>query len=141
MIKIEVVNNEKYKVTLGGSPLDMLSELNAIIDSMLDFAAKDGEKPLCFMADMISTQTNRLIERRFKMLGTKQLMEEMLKIQAEEDAARAATAAGAEDANKQPDSYTREQVDALIAQKIAEYAESEKDNTNEKENENNGTEE
>lgn len=68
-------------------------------------------------------------------------MEEMLKIQAEEDAARAATAAGAEDANKQPDSYTREQVDALIAQKIAEYAESEKDNTNEKENENNGTEE
>ena len=77
------------------------------------------------------------------MLGTKQLMEEMLKIQAEEEAVKAATAAALEEANKQPDSYTREQVDALIAQKIAEYAESEKENnnTNEKENNENGTEE
>lgn len=69
MIKIEVVNNEKYKVTLGGSPLDMLSELSAIIDSMLDYAAKDGEKELCFMADMIGIQTNKLIERRFHDAG------------------------------------------------------------------------
>lgn len=65
----------------------------------------------------------------------------MLKIQAEEEAVRAATAAALEEANKQPDHYTREQVDALIAQKIAEYAESEKDNTNEKEKEDHGTEE
>ena len=69
-------------------------------------------------------------------------MEEMLKIQAEEEAVKAATAAALEEANKQPDHYTREQVDALIAQKIAEYAESEKENnTNEKENNENGTEE
>lgn len=64
-------------------------------------------------------------------------------MQKEEDAARAATAASTEDANKQPDSYTREQVDALIAQKIAEYAESERENNNsiEKESKENGTEE
>lgn len=75
------------------------------------------------------------------MLGTNQLMEKMLDFQKEEEAARAAAAAQ-EDANKQPDSYTREQVDALIAQKIAEYAESEKENnTNEKESKENGTEE
>lgn len=71
MIKIETVNNEKYMVTLGGSPLDMLGELSAIIDSMLDVAAKDGEKTLCFMADMINTRTNKLIERRFHDAGNK----------------------------------------------------------------------
>lgn len=63
-------------------------------------------------------------------------------MQKEEEAARAATADATEDANKQPDSYTREQVDALIAQKIAEYAESEKENNlNEKESKENVTEE
>lgn len=76
------------------------------------------------------------------MLGTNQLMEKMLEMQKEEEAMRAATEDAMADANKQPDSYTREQVDALIAQKIAEYAESEKENnTNEKESKENGTEE
>lgn len=38
------------------------------------------------------------------------------------------------------DTYTREEVDALIAQKMSEYAESIAENENEKENNNNGEE-
>jgi len=76
------------------------------------------------------------------MLGVDKLTEEMLKIQAEDAARDAAAHKALDETNGNQESYTREQVEALIAEKIAEYAESvEKEFTKEKEKENNGSSE
>lgn len=75
------------------------------------------------------------------MLGVDKLTKEMLKIQAEDAAREAATRKALDEANESPESYTREQVEALIAEKIAEYAESVEKEFREKEKENNGSSE
>ena len=62
------------------------------------------------------------------------LLDDMCKTEAEALAAKQAAAEGP----AERDTYTREEVDALIAQKMSEYAESVAEN--EKENENNGKE-
>lgn len=62
------------------------------------------------------------------------LLDDMCKTEAEALAAKQAAAEGP----AERDTYTREEVDALIAQKMSEYAESVAEN--EKENENNDEE-
>lgn len=62
------------------------------------------------------------------------LLDDMCKVEAEALAAKQA----AQEGPAERDTYTREEVDALIAQKMSEYAESVAEN--EKENENNGKE-
>ena len=62
------------------------------------------------------------------------LLDDMCKTEAEALAAKQAATEGP----AERDTYTREEVDALIAQKMSEYAESVAEN--EKENENNGKE-
>lgn len=62
------------------------------------------------------------------------LLDDMCKVEAEALAAKQAAAEGP----AERDTYTREEVDALIAQKMSEYAESVAEN--EKENNNNGEE-
>lgn len=63
------------------------------------------------------------------------MLDDMCKVEAEALAAKQTAA----DATAERDTYTREEVDALIAQKMSEYAESVAEN--EKENGNNGKEE
>lgn len=63
------------------------------------------------------------------------MLDDMCKVESEALAAKQA----AQEGPAERDTYTREEVDALIAQKMSEYAESVAEN--EKENESNGKEE
>ena len=68
------------------------------------------------------------------MKSLNSLLDDMCKTEAEALAAKQA----AQEGQTERDTYTREEVDALIAQKMSEYAESVAEN--EKENNNNGEE-